>query len=372
MKMLLQNRIWLALLLSSSLALLFISNCTTERGSEGPTTSTTASSNDGGSSGSDNTLSCDLIEQCTGNKCQCSGSDCCKDDEDCQDKCKDPLSSDGLKLSGAARDTCFHLEEDMVTKLFNLIDDLDKPKVERLREIGQDTDDMNLICSAVKELDYDLLDDRIENYSTTEAKRVLGWAAESDTAVEIFENAEDDKGLPMFQKLLQKASGGSGDQGVLDGLTKEVIVEDDDDDNQHIMRWALNGSKHKLVRWIHNEIITDKDEGLCGDDNKSNRPTSGTDAHDDDYAEAACILGVYCKIAPNDDSEDNDFRQEMAELIDSEVEVSDFIKEDASEGGLKPTNPPANWDDLADDWANKACAELKTEWDNGALDLDLS
>ncbi|MDE0118946.1 MAG: hypothetical protein OXM55_02930 [Bdellovibrionales bacterium] len=369
MKTLLQNKIGLALILSCSLALLFISNCT-ERGSEGPPATTNATNDGGSSTGSDSLLSCDLIEKCSGKTCQCSGSDCCKEDEDCQDKCTKSFSDDGLRLRNkTAKNTCFHLQKEMVDRLFELIEDLDKPKVERLGEIGQDEDDMNLICSAVKELDHDLLDERIDEYSSTDAKRVLGWGTESLEALAIFENAEDKEGVPMFQKLLQKASGASGDQGVLDGLTVDVAVEDDSNDEKHVMRWALENNNEALVRWIHNEIIADHDESLCGDKNKSNWPNHHpvNARFKEKYGDKACILGVYCKIASDTtNSNDNDFRQKMAELIDSEVEISDFIEEVTTEGGLGLGEDPA------EDWAYAACTALKSQWNNSAnLDLGL-
>ena len=376
MKVLLQKRIGLAFILACSLAIILISNCSGSGDKKskvggGSLNKEEATSNDKDSKGSGSTLSCDLIEKCSGNTCECSGNDCCKDDEDCQDVCKNNISKDGLNLSGNARRTCFHLKEEVVKKLFELIEDLEKPKVERLREIGQDTDDMNLLCSAVKELDHDLLSDRIDGYSSTQAKRVLGWMAESPESLEIFENAEDDKGVPMFQKLLQKASGISSDEGVRDGLKEYVVVEDDD--AKHIMHWALQSNNTELVRWIHNEIIIDKDEGLCGDDNKSNRPMH--DAFDleknikirKNYGEQACILGIYCGIAPSNSDEDNDFRQEMAELIDNEVEASDFIKEEAAQGGLGLE------DDIAEEWGREACCNLNPNfgysWSNGGFPI---
>ena len=356
---------WVALLLSCSLALLFVSNCTPERGSEGTSSSASSGTSDGGST-TGSTLSCDLFEKCSGNDCQCSGSDCCKEDDDCQDMCKDTLSRDGLNLSGSARDTCFHLEEDTVKKLFELIEDLDQARVDRLREIGQDEDDMELLCSAVKELDYDLLGDRIDGYTGSDAKKALGWLAESEYAVAIFENAEDDKGVPMFRNLLQQRGSGSDDAAILDGLKEFVDVEDDDGDSSTVMHWALDSSNHELVRWIHEKIIAADDDALCGDDNASNRPDppSGVNQqdHKEDYGEPACILGVYCHISSGNNSDDNKFRKEMADLIDSDVDVSHFIKADTAEGGLGLS------EDIAEDWKLEACCKLKESdsWTDGS------
>ena len=365
MKILLQNRMWVALILSCSLALLFVSNCTPERGSEGTSSSASSGTSDGGST-TGSTLSCDQIEKCSGSKCECSGSDCCKEDEDCKDTCENTLSNDGLDLNGDAEDTCLHMEEDVVKKLFEIIDDLDKAKVDDLRDIGQDKEAMELLCSAVKKLDYNLLDDRIDDYtSASKARKALGWIAESTYATAIFENAEDKKGVPMFQKLLQKASGDSGDDGILNGLGEDVTVEDNDEEQRYVMRWALESSNHELVRWIHNEIIVGNKKGLCGkESNRPNAPNNNED-HKDDYGEPACILGVYCKIAADDISEDNDFRKEMAELIDSEVEVSDFIKQPIADGGLGGL---ADEDD-ADEWVSEACNKLETTWSGGNLSL---
>ena len=356
MKILLQTKMWVALILSFSLPLLFFSNCDrSKQGTQGPgSSSNTGGIGDGGTLSGDK-LSCDQIELCKGDDCTCSGSDCCEENEKCKDTCKDSFN-DGLGLHSDARDTCEHLERSVVERLFELIEKLSDPNKDKLSDIGNNDDDLELLCSAVKELDHELLADRIDKYTSSDAKKVLGWVAENEKVIEIFKNAEDKKGVPMFKSLLQKAGDGTtGDDKILAGLTVDVIVEDDD--AEHVMSWAFDRGNEDLVKWIHNEIIIDRDKGLCG--KEANQPTESNN----DDGEQACILGVYCKIASDNKDNDNKFRKNVAEDIDSN-DVDDFIRAVVSDGGLGVTND-------ADEWPYAACEALQAQWNNGSLDLGL-
>ena len=358
---------WVVVILFGCLAVTLIStNCSPNPGQE--------VSRPGGSDSDGNddrvrtrgTLKCELP----------SGNGSCEKDDDCVDWCEDDLD-----LSGDARDMCFDLDVDTVERLDELFNDVfDKPDGEKLDDLKDE--DVELVCAAVKELDHELLEERLNYSSPSRPKYVLEWVAETKEAIEIFENAEKDEGLKMFKRLLSEAGGGSGtvDGEVLEGLTEDV----DSDDTNTVLRIALDENNDRLVDYIHDNIIADEDE-LCSNTNLpkpqatctaitnggTDYASSGSDGYDDaasDYGEEACILGVYCKIASANNDSHNEFRKDMAEHLNSR-NIANFIEEPIQDGGLGLT------EDDAEDWTHKVCAQLKVSdcWlDSTSLDLDLT
>ena len=273
----------------------------------------------------------------------------------------------------------FDLDDETVEDLVFLFDDvLEKPDDEKLDDLKKE--DVELICAAVKELDYKVLDDRLDYSSSSRPKYVLEWVAKTKEAIEIFENAEDNEGLKMFKKLLSRAGGnsGTGDEDVLAGLIENVASESDEDKN--VIQVALDENNDRLVEYIHNDIIADEDE-LCSDTNLptvdssvnkldcSAKSGSGDDldntAYRSDSAEDACILGVYCKMAPGNGDDANEFRKDIAEYL-KHRNIANFIEQSVDDGGLGLT------DDDADDWTPAVCTRLKKCWENNtSLNLGL-
>ena len=337
MKVLLKIKTGIVLILSIFLAVAIVSSCTPEPGRRDAPAGDKKTDTDRKAT---STLKCKLP----------SGNGSCKKDKDCVDWCEDDLN-----LSGDARDKCFDLDDKTVERLVELFDDVfEKPDDEKLDDLKQE--DLELICSAVKELDHDVLADRLDYSSSSRAKYVLEWVAETKEAIEVFENAEKDEGLKMFKKLLSRAGGqsGTGDDDVLAGLVENVASDSDEDKN--VIRIALDANNDKLVNYIHDDIITDEDE-LCS---SSNQPSElgncgGTSAYSSDSEEDACILGVYCKMAPDDNDGDNEFRKDIADYL-KHRNIVNFIKEDVEDGGLGLTA------DDADDWTHAVCVKLDTCW----------
>ena len=307
----------------------------------------------------------------------CSGSECChEDDNECNDWCDNEL---GLGGSGRRYEACINLGKDTVGELVDIFEEkLKRPTEEDLDNLGKE--EMELICGAVKELDHDVLGDRIEDYNQTRAKQFLEWAAENEAVADIFKNAEKDEGVKMFRDLLHNASGASGDttdQGVLDGLTKGVNSEEA---GEHVLYLAFKENNEYLVEFIHEKIISDKNE-LCDDKNHPEPDTTvavdqnndGDTADVDDvyasnnFGEEACVLGVYCKIASSGDDA-SDFRKDMAKFLGDGGHPGSFIKEPLTEGGLGGT------EEDAEDWSDAACEALQTYWNDkeGGLVLGLS
>ena len=258
MKILLQTKTWIILILSGFVVVTVavISSCTPSPGIQTPTTSS-GSTGKKSSTTDTRTLKCELPK--------CSGSKCCdEEDKDCDNICSD---SDYLKLSGDAYDKCIGLSESTVDRLGELFKDiLEHPKdAGKLEDLEKE--DIDLICGVVKELDKDVLEDRIDDYSTSNAKRFLEWAANEKTVIEIFENTEDtDDGIKMVKTLLETAGNGDGDEGVLKGLSVDVNHESGSDEDEHVLYLALQKSNSRLVAFIHDEIISD-DKGLCSSGN---------------------------------------------------------------------------------------------------------
>ena len=369
MKTLLKNKIGWALVLAVLMSLFLVSNCTSDPGTGRTTTTTTTTTGGTTSSERESKLACELPS--------CSGT-CCEDVEN--DKCKKKCTrsyKNGLGISGSDnRDLCFDMGEKDVEKLLDITVVIDKANDDKLNELGNSEERMNLLCAGVSKLDYGILDDRIKRYSTTDAKRLLGWAAEFETALDVFENAEDDKGVPMFERLLSKADGGTvSDSNILGGLTTEVKTKEADDaeanNKPYFMRWALDRGNEEFAQWVHDEIIEDDEDGLCKDSNLP-IPIVSSGSPENDYKEAACLLAVYCKMAPGNTSEDNEFRKNIAEGIAQSSDVSDLIKEAVTDPNSKGGLGLSSDDSDAEEWTRKACCQLNKKWKNGGLgDLGL-
>ncbi len=384
MKMFLQTKVVIVLLLSIAVAAGIMSGCTSETGDR---TGNTTRSSDGGSDGGRDDRRDDRRSQAK-LKCElpsCSGSNCCDKedsdgdlDEDCEDWCKKDLS-----LSGTAYDRCLALDKVVVEDdlLFLFDDRLSRPEFEELERLK--SQDVEIICAAVKHLDSDLLSDKVDKYGSTDAKAMLEWLATDDTVLEIFDNADDDDGLKMIIALLEKLGTGTGDSGVLSGLGQDVS-EDRDDDN--VLELALSSSNDNLVDYLHDEIIQHEDE-ICSE---SNYPAPDTNVSipggsgnysqpENHFRFEACVLAAYCNIAPSDSDEDDKFRKEIADFV-NHSSIVNFIKRSAEDGGLDIVgteadhagDPPDYYnldEDDAEEWTYKACTNLKYFWSSTLFDL---
>ena len=274
------------------------------------------------------------------------------------------------------------IEDDL---LFLFDDRLSRPEFEELERLK--SKDIEEICAAVKHLDSDLLSDKVDKYSSTDAKALLEWLATEDTVLEVFDNADDDDGLKMIQKLLESVGSETGDSAILDGLGKDVS-EDKDEDN--VLELALKSGNEKLVDYLHDEIITHEDE-ICSESNYPEPDTTAaipfTEGGDDDpgsykqspnhFKYEACVLAAYCKIADTDSDEDDKFRKEIADFV-NQSGIVNFIKRNAADGGLDLADGVADAnnsiyfnldEDDAEEWTHKACVNLKYFWTGSLFDL---
>ncbi len=360
MKKILKNKLWIVLIISGFLVLFFSSNCTQEEPKSSRTSPTKVDGDTSTKTTSD--LDCTLPS--------CSGS-CCGDDEDCRDKCTDNFD-DGLDVSSSNRDKCFDLKEEDVNSILEIVETIDNTNEDDLAALGEE--EISLLCAVGREIEHEILEDRFDDYNSQGARRFLGWAAEQPYVLEIFENVEDDEGAPLFRDLLRAASSESGDLGILEGLLEKVDTEDasnhDEDDETYVVRWAFQEDNEELARWIHENIIAEEDDGLCREANYPVIDAGATNpipSGETDFAEHACVLAVYCKMAPNDNKDDNEFRKEVAEDEDigDSPDVEGFISEAVAKGGLGLS------DEIADEWRHEACVGLRRLWNDGPLNLGL-
>ena len=386
MKLFLKLRVWLFLFFACLLTGAIVLSCS-DSGTKRTTSSSSSSSGGDETKGSkkdkdddddDDKLSCSLPS--------CSGSDCCsKDDDDCDDWC---TGNKFLDLSGTAAKKCLSLDKDVVEDLKKLFDKtLDKPSIGKLEDLEED--DINLICAGVKELDSSVWSDRIKKYNSSRAKSVLEWIAGKEEVLEVFENAEDDDGLDMFKDLLKKVGSKSNEYAdILSGLRAEINTGDDAEDRKPLMALADKDGNENLIRYIHEYLILDEDEGICGKESRRPVPVQGPYNEGDEltnakqYTEEACILAVYCTMDDTLSASDgNKFRKAMADTVDS-GDVIGFIKTAVGEGGLtrSATNCPDDkdgsavcviTDDGADEWSDNACNNLKYFWNRGTTNIYL-
>ena len=395
------------LILSALLVMFVISSCS-KRGT-GTATATAGGSSTGGDGDANDTkkrskktskkvtyLECEEFD--TG-----SGSDYCEEeDTDCKKWC---AGRDYLNLSSRdARDTCYEMKKDTVEKLAEWVKDrglIERPDYSDLDELNKE--DIDLLCSAVKYLDYKILDRYFSDYKSKYGKVMLAWVAQNKEVLDIFENAVDskgrDKGVPLMKDLLKAAGTNSGSDSdkIMSGLSVDLKRDENTDreDQQHVLSLANDANNEEFIDYIHDNIISDNDDGLCEAENDRPNPDAGAASKPYNVAEGnladdsnyeACILGVYCRIAARSasavttDEEDAEFRKDMVEFVSDGGSVSDWINTVRAEGGLNGTprgggGTPAAIaldEEDGDEWTINACNNLKSFWNSSSsLDLDL-
>ena len=339
----------LVLIISGLAGLALITSCGTSDG-ERSTSSSSSSSSSSGTGDDDRILDCSLSSE---------GSSC-EDSNKCVELCKDEL-----ELSGNALDECEDLGEDTVEDLKDLFYDVfRKPTQDDLNDL--DLEDLELMCGAVKKIGKDILEEKTDDYTSSSARNFLAWMAEKDEVMDIFRAIEeveedgDEEALEIIKDLISKIGSGSGDAAILSGLRSSSLGEEGD---QHFLEIAQDSNNSELIKYIHDEII-DNDEELCDEDNHPTATSgqTGTDERTDDRE--ACVLGVYCSIAPpaSDDDSSEEFREKISQIVS--VNFNRLVKASLADGGFGLE------EDDAEEWTNNACNCLVDFW-TADTDLDV-
>ena len=383
---------WLVLMVSGLLVLMLVFACSTPESKPDSDGTSTADRSDDDDEGDDDEekFACSL-PKCSGSKCCNKGSK--KDKDQCKEWCSGGKYLD-LPGSASSKDSpvyrCLSLGRDYVKRLVELFSDKGLKDVEedKLKKIEEE--DIGPICAAVRELDVELLENIIEDYSDGNAESILGWIAQEEKAIQIFKNTKkDEDGIKMFQSLLEKFGSDSDESGMLNGL--EADIDFAGNENKNLLALALKSRNDDLVNFVHDEILKDKNEGLCGDKRKNSYPVpkegdsaletptgygectgSCTAGGDDDPGayisnanskkQQACLLAVYCnKVAEG--SDEDSVREDIAVIVkDSGIEK--FIKDALSKGGLGFTTG-----DEKEEWPNTVCERLNALWNDASPDV---
>lgn len=352
----------LVLILSGFLGLALITSC---GGGEGTKATSSSSGGDGRSDGDNDgvgeiTIDCSLDSE----------GDTCSDSSSCRNLCDDEL-----ELSGDALDECEKLGEDTVKDLVELFyDDLTKPTQDKLDSLK--LDDIELMCGAVRKLGEEILEEKIEDYTTSPAKRFLAWMAEKDEVLDIWkaielkgEEEEERKpredAVDILRTLIHRAGGGSkSDDDISDTELLTGLKAGLDDNSRSFLEIAQRANNVELIKYVHKELI-DNDDQLCKEENYPTAIPGKSGAGERTDGEDACVLGVYCKIAPPSASKSQKIREEISQIVDADF-IS-LVKSPLLEGGLGLS------EDDAEEWTNNACHCLVDFWqastNSGALDV---
>ena len=339
----------LVLIISGLAGLALITSCGT---GEGTRSSSSSSGKDpGSSSGGDDdekTLDCSTLS---------SKGDPCEDSK----KCSQTWCKNALELSGNTLNECKDLGEDTVEDLVKLFDNvIEDPTLSDLNDL--DSEDLELVCGAVKTLGKRILEQKVDNYNATEAKDFLAWMAEKSEVMDIFRTIEeveedgDEEALKMIKDLLEKIGTGSGDAAIFSGLQADDLGEDGD---KHFLAIAQDNNNSALIKYIHDKLIKN-DEELCDDENHPAAISGLTGAASRDDEEKACVLGVYCSIAqPSaEDDSSEEFREAVSQIVS--VNFNKLVSNTLARGGLELDERDA------EDWTNKACNCLVDFWEDKA------
>ena len=309
--------------------------------------------------------SCDAIEKCE------TGSNCCKDDDDCKSDCR---------LLGNRTD-CEKLPLDIA------IGDL-QPVLEFLKSFAEDKGDnlreenYNALCGWIKGFGKEeVFTEQIEGSS--DGKKFLTWFASNEGVGEagpwrLFNSIQKDDAKKIVRLAFGKLGDNSADNSnptdaeVISGV--DVSVDDGDNffelavDEYSLDDDGSDQDGKDFFELLHDLII----DPVC--DDESNQPEVARRTHSEEYTREACYLAFYCKVFPAA-SDGQQPREKVAALdLEEYLDVEEFIKEDAENGGLVGLGglTASDKEDAAEKWNNKACRALLTFYDNPApIDWDL-
>ena len=305
---------------------------------------------------------------CRGSEADCSGSNCCGEDEDCADTCR-------KLFSGGVRSTCKDkYSQEIVNKMENIIETIfNRPTVDKLYD-DKDLKEPEPLC-ALLELSPKVWINEVEDYnSSTYARTTLEWIVSQNiwhyflsdgdkSLLKIKDNSKKEDLLELLEQLIGKLGGARAgvevsDAHLLNGLTVQEVA-----DEKTIFYLAEHEDRDQNTGFyfVHEEIVLEK---IC---DEPNRPVPNTNEGTNKYtgtakeaaihfAVEACILAVYCKAGPYTDNQYESDRKRVARLLGTQVK--EFIVTPIMDGGL-------GVEEDASEWPNDACSKLRSYWKNG-------
>ena len=204
----------------------------------------------------------------------------CETDKDCTKICRSLYRS-------SVRDDCLSLAIANVEVLEEMHDMFKNPKEKDLDEV--DEADFETYVS----IDIKPFDKRVNDFSATEAKRVLAWFVENDEVRDHFRDVDDE--FDMFEELLKTVAGGNVKNALRRTVTKSYSL----------VELATKEGDEDILAWLHDFFS----EG-----------TTGADKCGDKNDQEVCILQRwYCSLSLSGDQWDEVSGFEAFETIANEI-----------------------------------------------------
>lgn len=291
---------------------------------------------------------------------QCSGEDCCGEDNACKNICK-------KLFSGEDYGVCINeYDRELVERLETLEDTLNRPNDANLATV-----DTESLCAFLKLSPNKWLEEIDRRYTPGNAEEVIKWMF-STGVLHLFSNVEDR--LDLVKSLLVALANRKGQittVNILNGLARNTV-----DGRATIFYIAdyVGDQGKSSFELIHEELVVGD---ICdAEDNQPYPNSTGTrrgrncyynNANSGyqleaakDYRQEACVLALYCLAGADNNSKAD--RRRVANLVSSGV--ADFIDAAVVDGGLGVTEEP-------EEWPSTACVALKDFWHNRSLNFGI-
>ncbi len=231
------------------------------------------------------------------------GGGSCERDDDCEEQCED------LFGSRTKREDCLELSVNEVEGMFLAFEDNDgylaEPDEDDLPEV-QPEDIENAL-----DIDGGLWGELIEDYSRSQAKRVLYWIATEGDIYDAIDSSFDDGDLKrFFNDLLDEF----GSNSFIDFIT--TTLDRDKEDNFVVL--SFNADEDSGASFLLEEALDD-----CRENAPAGQQTSKYTHVDEDFRDAACLLA---EALCDEDKGDYIFRDVFEYILEEIVDLEDYIR----------------------------------------------
>lgn len=300
------------------------------------------------------------VESCQEHQ-QCSGEDCCGEDNACKNIC-------GSLFEGADYGVCINeYDRELVERLEVVEETLNRPNDANLATI-----DTESLCAFLQLSSNKWLDEIDRRYTPGNAEEVIKWIF-STGVLHLFSGV--DERLDIVKSLLVALVNKKGKvttANILQGLARGKV--DGKAAVFYIADYVGNQGKSSF-ELVHEELVVGD---ICDSENNQpypnstgtrsgrncyyNNPNSGRQLEAaKEYRQEACILALYCLAGADDNSKAN--RRQVANLVPGSG-VTDFIDTAVVDGGLGVHQEP-------EEWPSEACTALKDFWHNRSLSFGI-
>ena len=260
-----------------------------------------------------NTDSQDPAQRNSSKSTRVGGGDCDRDDE-CEDQCKD------LFNSNTKRKDCLELSVNEVEGMYLAFEEdngyLAEPDEDELGDVHPEDIENAL------DIDDRVWTDLIDNYTRSEAERVLYWIATENNIYDAIDSSLDRDDLPdFFADILSRFIRTSSSTSFTHFITRSL--GEDAEDNFVVLAY---GSSESAAEFVIEEALDDCVSSASTDDsNNYNRIND-----EEEFRDAACLIGeALC------DEDDNNyiFEEAFESIVDDNSLIQDFIESGTTNSG---------------------------------------